>query len=229
MPIAVRNILRADPRIVDAIGAFGVATVHEAQDRTGLMASRIRPIARGQRMSGSAVTVSVPPGDNWMLQVAIELAQPGDVLIVAPTTPSEAGYFGELLGVLAAARGIRGLVIDACCRDIAALEELGFPVWSKGISAMGTVKATLGSVNVTIACADALVRPGDVVIADDDGVVIVPRADAERVLMASKLRDEKEVLTRSRYAAGELSLDVHDMRGALADAGLVYVDSEPER
>jgi 4-hydroxy-4-methyl-2-oxoglutarate aldolase len=208
--------------IVDAFAGLGVATVHEAQGRTGLMRPRIKPIWKGAHIAGTAVTVSIPPNDNWMLHVAVEQCRPGDVLVVAPTSFSDAGYFGELLATALAYRGVRGLVIDAGCRDVTELEAMGFPVWSACVSATGTVKETLGSVNVPIVCAGQIVDPGDVVVADADGVVVVPRAEAEEVLAASRAREDKEAVSRQRYAAGELSLDVSNMRDALAAKGLTY-------
>jgi 4-hydroxy-4-methyl-2-oxoglutarate aldolase len=226
MSVVVRNPARTERALVDGLGQLGVSTVHEAQGRSHLLDPALRPIWPGARVAGTAVTVSVPPGDNWMLHVAVEQCAEGDVLVVAPTTPSAAGYFGELLATAVAHRGVRGLVIDAGCRDVAELREMGFPVWSRHVSAFGTVKETLGSVNVGLVCAGQWVEPGDVVLADDDGVVVVPRARAADVVAASRAREEKEARARERYARGELSLDVNAMRAALAAKGLTYVDAE---
>ncbi len=226
--VVVQNILRADRSVVDAFAQYGVATVHEAQARSGLLAAYVAPIYPRGHLAGSAVTVSVPPADNWMIHVAVEQCQEGDVLVVAPTSPSEAGYFGELLATALQARGVRGLVIDAGCRDVAELERIGFPVWSKCVSAFGTVKEALGSVNVGVVCAGQWIEPGDVVVADDDGVVVVPRRRAAEVLEACRVREEKEALSRRRYRAGELSLDVQGMREQLGEKGLTYVDQAPE-
>jgi len=226
--IVVRKIQRADPVIVDALGTFGVATIHEAQGRTGLLGPAVRPIYAGAHAAGSAVTVSVPPGDNLMIHVAVEQCGDGDVLVVAPTAHSDAGYLGELLATALAARGVRGVVVDAGVRDVAMLQQMSFPVWSRRVSAFGTVKETLGDVNVAIVCAGQIVRPGDVVVADDDGVVVVRRERAEAIRTASAAREEKESRSRTRYEAGELSLDILGLREGLDAKGIRYVDADPE-
>jgi 4-hydroxy-4-methyl-2-oxoglutarate aldolase len=226
--IVVRGIPRAERSLVEGLAQFGVSTVHEAQGRTGLLHPALRPIWSGARIAGTALTVSVPPADNWMIHVAVEQCHDGDVLVVAPTSPSEAGYFGELLATSVAARGVRGVVIDAGCRDVDELTAMGFPVWSRHISAFGTVKETLGSVNVGLVCAGAQVQPGDVIVADDDGVVVVPRRQAADVLAASQRRETKEAASRERYARGELGLDVNAMRERLAAKGLTYVEYRPD-
>jgi 4-hydroxy-4-methyl-2-oxoglutarate aldolase len=224
-PVVIRNINRAD---VGGMDAFGVSTVHEALGRSGLMKPYMRPIWAGAQIAGPAVTVLAQPGDNWMIHVAVEQCQRGDVLVVGCTTDNTDGMFGELLATSLQARGVTGLIIDAGCRDVKALHEMGFPVWSRAISAKGTVKATLGSVNVPVVCAGVNVEPGDIVVADDDGVVVVPKRVAAEVAQKAKTRTQDEEGKRKRLASGELGLDMYEMREALAKAGLVYVD-HPEQ
>jgi len=222
--VVYRNVQRTEARVADALGALGSATTHEALGRVGVMKPYLRPIYPGTGVSGTAVTVLLQPGDNWMLHVAAEQIQPGDIVVAAVTADSTDGFFGDLLATSFKARGARALVIDGGCRDVKTLTEMGFPVWSRAVSARGTVKATLGSVNVPVVCAGVLVHPGDVIVADDDGVVCVPRSLAAAALAAAEKREQKEKEKREKLASGVLGLDMYEMREPLAAAGLRYVD-----
>lgn len=221
-PVVVRHVEQPDAAAVAALEKYGVSTVHEAQGRIGLLASYMRPIYAGAAIAGSAVTVSLPPGDNLMIHVAVEVCTPGSILVVAPTSLCTDGYFGELLGTSLRAHGVKGLVIEAGVRDVGPLTQMKFPIWSRAVHSQGTVKATLGSVNVPIVCAGAAIDPGDVIVADDDGVVVVKREDAARVAAASKQRVDKEDVVRDRLAKGELGLDIYGLRAKLKEMGLEY-------
>ena len=228
MSVVVRNIRRTDSAVAEGYAGIGVATVHEAQGRKGLLASYMRPIYRPCHIVGTAVTCEMAPGDNWMLHVAVEQCKKGDILVAAPTSPCQDGYFGELIATQLQTRGVLGLILEAGCRDVSELTKMQFPVWSKAVFSQGTVKETVGNVNIPIVCAGQLINPGDLIVADDDGVVVVRRKEAADVLRMSREREDKEAKSRQRYLKGELSLDVNNMRAKLAERGLKWLDNPPE-